>query len=256
MHSGVLKRLAGLVLLAFVLVGAAAPLRAADLTVSAAASLTNAFQELKPLFEKANPGVNVLFNFAASGPLLKQIEAGAPVDVFASADQETMDQAASKKLMAEGTRKDFVANSLVMITPSDSKLGLKQVKDLTGAPVARIAVGNPDSVPVGRYTRDSLTKDGLYETLKPKFVQGESVRQVLDYVSRGEVQAGFVYMTDAMIAKDKVSVAATMGGHAPITYPIAVVAASANKDMAAKFTAFVLSAEGQAVLAKYGFKKP
>lgn len=256
MHSSVLKRVAGLVLLALVLVGAAAPLRAADLTVSAAASLTNAFQELKPLFEKANPGVNVLFNFAASGPLLKQIEAGAPVDVFASADQETMDQAASKKLMAEGTRKDFVANSLVMITPSDSKLGLRQAKDLAGASVARIAVGNPDSVPVGRYTRDSLAKDGLYETLKPKFVLGESVRQVLDYVSRGEVQAGFVYMTDAMIAKDKVAVAATMGGHAPITYPVAVVAASVHKDMGAKFVSFVLSAEGQAVLAKYGFKKP
>jgi molybdate transport system substrate-binding protein len=256
MHSGVLKRLAGLVLLAFVLVGAAAPLRAADLTVSAAASLTNAFQELKPLFEKANPGVNVLYNFAASGPLLKQIEAGAPVDVFASADQETMDQAVAKKVIAEGTRKDFVANSLVLITPADSKFSLKTAKDLTGEKVERIAVGNPDSVPVGRYTRDSLTKDGLYDTLKPKFVLGESVRQVLDYVSRGEVQAGFVYMTDAMIAKDKVAVAATMGGHAPITYPIAVVASSANKDMAAKFTALVLSAEGQAVLAKYGFKKP
>jgi len=250
------KLTAGFILLAFVFLGAAPQLKAADLTVSAAASLTNAFQEIKPLFEKANPGVNVLYNFAASGPLLKQIEAGAPVDVFASADQETVDQAVSKKLILDGTRKDFVSNTLVMIVPADSKLGIKTAKDLSGAKVERIAIGNPDSVPVGRYTRDSLTKEGLYESLKPKFVQGESVRQVLDYVSRGEVQAGFVYMTDAMIAKDKVLVAAEMGGHAPITYPIAVVAASANKDTAGKFLAFVLSPEGQAVLAKYGFKKP
>ncbi|MFP5220828.1 MAG: molybdate ABC transporter substrate-binding protein [Acidobacteriota bacterium] len=232
------------------------PAMAGEITVSAAASLTNAFQELKPLFEKNAPGTTLLFNFAASGPLLKQMEAGAPVDVFASADQETMNQAAAKKLIAEGSRKDFTANTLVMIVPSDSKLGLKTPKDLSNPAVERIAIGNPGSVPAGRYARQSLTAAGLYDPLQPRFVLGESVRQVLDYVSRGEVQAGFVYNTDALIAKDKVLVASEMSGHDAITYPAAVVAASKNKADAAKFLAFLSSPEGQAVLAKYGFKKP
>lgn len=236
--------------------GSVVPAMAGEITVSAAASLTNAFQELKPLFEKAAPGTTLLFNFAASGPLLKQIESGAPVDVFASADQETMNQAVAKKLIVETTRKDFAANTLVMITPSDSMLGLKAPKDLSNPKVERIAIGNPDSVPVGRYTRQSLTAAGLYDALKPKFILGESVRQVLDYVGRGEVQVGFVYNTDAMIAKDKVKVASEMSAHDTVTYPAAVIAASQKKAEAEKFLAFITSPEGQAVLAKYGFKKP
>jgi len=241
--------------LAFAL-GSVVPAMAGEITISAAASLTNAFQELKPLFEKASPGTTLLFNFAASGPLLKQIESGAPVDVFASADQETMNQAVAKKLIAESTRKDFAANTLVMITPSDSTLGLKAPKDLSNPKVERIAIGNPDSVPVGRYTRQSLTAAGLYDALKPKFILGESVRQVLDYVGRGEVQVGFVYNTDAMIAKEKVKVASEMSAHDTVTYPAAVIAASQKKAEAEKFLAFITSPEGQAVLAKYGFKKP
>ena len=234
----------------------AAPLRAAELTVSAAASLTNAFQEMKPLFEMTNPGLFVNFNFAASGPLLKQIAEGAPVDVFASADQETMDQAAAKKLIDEASRADFAANSLVMIVPADSKLNLKDPKDLTAPAVDRVAIGNPDSVPAGRYTRECLTQAGIYEALKPKFVLAESVRQVLDYVSRDEARAGFVYMTDAMIAKGKVTVVTEVSGHKPVTYPAALVAASSKKAEAAKFLGFLRSDQGQAVLAKYGFTKP
>lgn len=229
---------------------------AGELTVSAAASLTNAFQELKPLFEKAAPGTTLLFNFAASGPLLKQIESGAPVDVFASADQKTMDQADAKNLIDKASRKDFAANSLVMIVPSAPKSALKGPKDLTGKAVERIAIGNPDSVPAGNYARQSLTSEKLFDVLKPKFVLGESVRQVLDYVGRGEVQAGFVYKTDALIAKDKVEIVAEMKGHDPVTYPAAAIAASAKKAEAAKFMAFLLAPEAQAVLAKYGFKKP
>lgn len=234
----------------------ALPAMAADLTVSAAASLTNAFQELKPLFEKANPGVNVLNNFAASGALLKQMAEGAPVDVFVSADQETMDQAVEKKLIDVPTRRDFVANSLVMIVPSDSKLGLEKAADLEKQGVERIAVGNPDSVPAGRYTRQSLTQAGLYDALKAKYVLASSVRQVLDYVSRGEVQAGFVYKTDALVAKDKVKIVGEMAGHSPITYPIAALAASARKAEAKKYMDFLNTPEAQAVLVKYGFARP
>lgn len=232
------------------------PAAAGELTISAAASLTNAFQELKPLFEKASPGTTLLLNFAASGPLLKQMESGAPVDVFASADQETMDQAVAKGLIDTESRKNFTANTLVMVVPSDSALSLKAPKDLTDPKVEKIAIGNPDSVPAGRYARQSLTADGLYLVLQPKFVPGESVRQVLDYVGRGEVQAGFVYRTDALIAKGKVAVAAEMGGHEPVTYPVAVVASSGKKPEALRFIAFLGSSEGQAVLARYGFQKP
>ena len=180
----------------------AAPAFAAqEITVSGAASLTNAFTEIKGLFEKKYPDIKVLSNFAASNPLLKQMEEGAPE-------------------------------------------------------VKRIAVGNPDSVPAGRYTKAALTAAGLWETLQPKYVFGASVRQALDYVGRGEVDAGFVYRTDARQGGDKMKVAAVMDGHKPVLYPIAVATTGSNRDGGAKFVDFVLSPEGQAVLAKYGFSKP
>ena len=190
----------------------AAPAFAAqEITVSGAASLTNAFTEIKGLFEKKYPDIKVHTNFAASNPLLKQMEEGAPVDVFASADQETMDKAAAKKLVDTATRKDFALNDLVMVVPSDSKLNLNGAKDLAKPEVKRIAVGNPDSVPAGRYTKAALTTAGLWETLQPKYVFGASVRQALDYVGRGEVDAGFVYRTDAKQGNMPTALAQKMG---------------------------------------------
>lgn len=227
-----------------------------ELIVSAAASLTNAFQEVGQKFEAANPGVKVVTNFAASGPLLQQIEKGAPVDVFASADQKTMIQANEKKLILTETRKDFVSNRLVLIVPMDSKLPIQSPKDLTIKEVTKVSLGNPESVPVGRYTREALTGEGLWESLQPKFINGESVRQVLDYVSRGEVDAGFVFSTDAAITKDKVRVVTTLEKLQPIVYPLAVVAGTRNQELARKFIDYVLSPEGQQILAKYGFGKP
>ncbi len=238
--------LAALALMALVCAPLAA--QAGEITVSAAASLTNAFTDIKGMFEKANPGSKVQTNFAASGPLLKQMQEGAPVDVFASADQVTMDKAVESKL--------FVSNSLVLIVPSDSKLAIASVDDLKKADVHRIAVGNPDSVPVGRYTKAALTAAGSWDAISGKAVLAESVRQALDYVSRGEAEAGFVYMTDAKIAGDKVKVVATVKGHAPITYPIAVLSGSKDKATAAAFIKFVTGPEGMAVLDKYGFGKP
>lgn len=231
----------------------AASASATDLVVSAAASLTNAFQEMKPVFEKAHPGTTLVFNFAASGALLKQIEQGAPVDVFASADQETMDKAAP--LLDPSSRVDFIGNALVLVVPSESALAIKTPQDLRGDSVKLVAIGNPESVPVGRYAKASLAKDGLYEDLTPKFVLAESVRQALDYVARGEVQAGFVFASDAALRADKVTIAAQIAGHKPVVYPIAVIKASTNKDKAQAFVKLVQSAEGQAVLNKYGFKK-
>lgn len=232
------------------------PLLAAaqQLTVSAAASLTDAFKAIGPRFEAARPGVTLRFNFAASGVLVQQIAQGAPVDVFASADQDTMDRAAAQKLIAADTRHDFAANALVLAVPADSPV--QRVADLAGPAVKRIAVGKVASVPVGRYTQQALGSAQLWSALSPKLVFADNVRQVLDYVARGEVEAGFVYRTDAGIAKDKVRVAATVGGHTPITYPAAVVADSRQPALARDFVAFLGGAEAQAILARHGFGKP
>jgi molybdate transport system substrate-binding protein len=227
---------------------------AGDLVVSAAASLTNAFQEMKVPFEKANPGTTLVLNFAASGPLLQQMQQGAPVDVFASADQETMDKAG--ELIDAASRANFAGNALVLIVPSEGGPALSDPKELAGDEFKLIAIGNPDSVPAGRYTKGALEAVGLFDQLTPKFVMAESVRQALDYVSRGEVQAGFVYATDAALRADKVKVAAEVVGYKPISYPIAMLKESKNKDLGQKFLDFVMGEEGQAILAQFGFKKP
>lgn len=227
-----------------------------ELIISAAASLTNAFGEIGKKFESANPGVKVVFNFAASGPLLQQIDKGAPVDVLASADQKTMNQAAEKNLLVPETRKNFVSNGLALIIPKDAKAPLKSLQDLTSKDVAKVALGNPETVPAGRYAKEALTNEGLWDALFPKFIFGDNVRQVLDYVSRGEVDAGFVFSSDTVVAKDKVQIVAKAEKHQPILYPIAVVAAAQKKDLAGRFIAFVLEDEGQKVLAEFGFGKP
>ncbi len=232
------------------------PTMAADLTVSAAASLTNAFRELAPLFEAKNPGTKVLLNFASSDALLAQIAKGAPADVFASADQETMDRAEKQKLLGAGSRRNFVSNALVLITPADSTLNLKTLADLQGPEVKRITLGNPASVPAGRYAKSALEAARLWAAVEPKAVFGQNVRQSLDYVARGEVEAGFVYSTDAVVQKDKVKVAFAIPTDKPISYPVATVAGSPNPDAALKFVEFLQAPDGQAVLARHGFKGP
>jgi molybdate transport system substrate-binding protein len=234
----------------------AVPAQAADLTVSAAASLNEAFNEIKAAFAKDHPGVNVTFNFAASGALLSQMEQGAPVDVFASADQKTMDMAVEKKLIDTATRATFVQNALVLAVPANNPAKITDLASLKTAAVKRVAIGNPDSVPVGRYTKAALTKSGEWDPLAQKFVMAESVRQVLDYLSRGEVDAGFVYATDAKQGGDKVKVVLEVPVETPVSYPIAVLTGSADKKNATAFVSFVTSPKGQEILAKYGFKKP
>jgi molybdate transport system substrate-binding protein len=227
-----------------------------EVIVSAAASLSNVMKEVVAQFEKTHPGTKVVCNFAASGVLLQQMAKGAPVDVFAAADQQTMNQAQEKQLIIPDTRKNFVSNRLALIAPLDSKLTVSGLKDLTGPAVKRVAVGNPSTVPAGRYAKEALVKAGLWDKLSPKFVLAESVRQVLDYVSRGEVDAGLVYSTDAAIAKGKVKVVQTVTEHAPILYPIAVIESTGKKVLAQSFVGFVVSSTAQEILAKFGFGKP
>lgn len=229
---------------------------AGELTVSAAASLTNAFKDIAQSYEAANPGRKVLLNFGASGALLQQMAKGAPVDVFASADQETMDQAQQQGLVRAADRHDFVRNTLVLIAPMDAKAPPATLKDLAAPGVTRVALSAPASVPAGRYGKHALEASGLWAVVQPKVIHTSNVRQSLDYVARGEVDAGFVYATDAAIMKDKVRIVLDVPVNQTILYPIARTATSSNAAEAGSFIAYVRSPAGQAVLARYGFMKP
>ena len=241
--------------LALASLGAASlPASAADLMVAAASSLTNAFAEIGKAYEKENPDTRVLFTYAASGQLVQQIARGAPIDVLATADLESMDRA-ERSIYAD-SRANFASNRLVLITPGDAKLELAQLQGLADAAVSRIAIGTPESVPVGRYARLALEKAGLWEQLKPKLIFTQNVRQSLDYVIRGEVDAGFVYASDAAITPVKVRTAMEVAVDKPIFYPIAVVKGYGNERRARSFVAFVTSGKGQAILQKYGFRAP
>lgn len=229
---------------------------AQEVTVSAAASLTHAFREIGARFQAANPGVTLRYNFAASGVLLQQIRQGAPVDVFASADQETMDRAVAEKLVEAAARRDFAANALVLVVPARQPPAVASMADLTKPEVRRIAIGKLATVPAGRYAKEALDAAKLWAVLEPKFIQADSVRQVLDYVGRGEVEAGFVYRTDAAVMADRVKVVATATGHAPIRYPVAAVAESRQKAQARAFVEFLSSPAAREILRRAGFDLP
>ena len=229
---------------------------AADIIVSAAASLTNAFTDIGKDYEKANPGRKVHFNFGSSGALLQQISRGAPVDVFASADQDIMDRAVKQNLIVRTSRHDIVRNTLVVIAPKGMKSAPKSLESLKDAGFIRLAISNPESVPAGRYTREALEAAGLWDAVKGKSLNTQNVRQSLDYVARGEVEAGFVYITDAALMPDKVEVLFDVPTKTPILYPIAAVKGSGNQNGALKFIEYVRSDAGQKVLARYGFQKP
>ncbi len=232
-----------------------APAAGQELVVSAAASLTNAFREIGSAFEAEHRGVKVVFNFASSDILLAQIAKGAPADVFASADQDAMNRAERDHLLQPGTRRDFASNQLVLIVPATAA-PVSGLAALAEARFQRIAVGSPQTVPAGRYTKEALERANLWAALVPKLVYTQNVRQALDYVAREEADAGFVYATDAAILRDAVKIAFDAPTATPISYPIAVVKDSRNLTLAAAFADYVAAASGQRVLARYGFRAP
>ncbi len=229
---------------------------AADIIVSAAASLTNAFTDIGKEFEKANPGQKVLFNFASSGALLQQIVRGAPVDVFASADQDTMDKALKQNLIVRSSRADFTRNTLVVVVPGKDGVFFSDLAGLKDERIKRIALSNPETVPVGKYSKEALEAARLWDAVKEKVINTQNVRQSLDYVARGEVDAGFVYVTDAVVMPAKVKVLFDVPTKTPITYPIAVVKGNGKENLALKFVEFVKSETAKVILARYGFLKP
>lgn len=229
---------------------------AADVTVSAAASLRDAFTEVAREFERANPQHRVLLNFGGSGQLLQQIARGAPVDVFAAADQDTMDRANAQSLIMRDTRTNFARNELVLAVPAAAKSAPATLADLTAAGFARITIGTPESVPAGRYAKRALEAANLWDGLRPKLVNTQNVRQALDYVARGEADAGFVYLTDAVLMPDRIRIAFTVPLDADVLYPIAVVKGGGAADIGRLFVKFIASDKAQAILARFRFRKP
>jgi molybdate transport system substrate-binding protein len=227
---------------------------AKNIVVSAAVSLSNAFTEIAHRY-RAQTGVEVDFSFGASGELERQIEAGAPVDVFASAGEKEMDDLAAQGLIDKGSRTDFARNALVLVVPWDSQLGLGSFSSLNEPKVRRIAIGNPQTVPAGHYAQQLLTNLHLWPALRPRLIFAEDVRQALDYVMRDEVDAGIVYSTDVAIANGKVRVAgrAPEGLYGPVLYPIAVVKGSSHAEAARQFVDWVRSGESERILERYGF---
>lgn len=253
--QGFASRLVGALLAAAVLISASAS-RAEELLISAAASLTNAFKEVGMEFEKSHPGTKVNFNFAASDILLKQIVEGAPADVFASADQKAMDSAAQQNAIDRLTRTNFAGNRLALALPNDTKLALTTLTDLKRDLVKRIAISQPATVPVGRYAKAALEHAKIWDAVEDKLIFTQNVRQSLDYLARGEVDAGFVYTTDAAIMAGKLKVAFEIPTQQPVVYPIAVTNRSKLAKLAREFVELVKSESGQLILQKYGFAKP
>ncbi len=248
------RRLCGLlvVLLLATLLGCDDQTRA-PLRVLAAQSLVDAFTAAKSAYQKAHPGQSIELTTASSGQLRAQIEAGAPADVFASASQHHMALLAKQNLVVASTRRDFASNRLVLVVPPDSQLS--EPRALTGQDVVHVAIGDWSHVPAGRYAREVLDRQGLFESLQTKLRKCQNVRQVLTYVATGEVAAGFVYQTDATREPERVKVAWTApeSAHTAIRLPIAVVASSLQQQQARGFLAFISGPAGQAILAQHGF---
>jgi molybdate transport system substrate-binding protein len=233
---------------------AASAAAAQEITVSAAASLGPALREVIPLFETAHPGIRVRINLGASGALLQQIAAGAPVQVFASADEETMGQAQARGVVRSSDRRTLVHNRLVVavaaaLAPGRTPRTLAEV-----AALPRVTIGLPASVPAGRYARGTLEAAGLWARIEPQLVGAQNVRQALDYIARGEVDAGFVYASDVALAAGRARAAFEVPTATPIRYPIAALV---NAPPAAqRFVDYCLSQPARAVFVQHGFELP
>lgn len=222
--------------------------------VSAAISLKNAFEEIGQIY-RSRTGVTPDFNFGASGLLQRQIEAGAPVDIFASASAQQMNELQAKGLLLNESRRDFARNDLELVVPAGSASPHTSFPDLSGPAFRRLAIGNPKTVPAGLYAQQTLRNLKIWDAIQSKLILAEDVRQVLDYVSRGEVDAGIVYATDVQVARGRVKAVARAPeqSHEPILYPIAVIRDTHHRTAATRFVDEVVSRAGQQALTRHGF---
>lgn len=245
---------AGLLAVALTVVPAAAE----ELLVAAAVSMKDVVADVGRGLEQARPGVRVRYHLGASGELQRQIEAGAPADVFVSAASRPMDDLERRGLVQAGTRRVFAGNVLTVVVPRDSRLSLGTAADLLDPRVKRLVIGNPRTVPAGEYAAESLRALGVWEGLQGRLVLAENVRQALDYVARGEVEAGIVYATDVRVQADRVREAFRPPARAQptIVYPVAVLGGARDPALARAFVDRLAGAEGRAALERFGFQPP
>jgi molybdate transport system substrate-binding protein len=242
-----------LTLLSFALFALTLSAHAAEITVFAAASLTDSLKEIAAAYGK-NSGDKIVFNFGASSTLARQIEAGAPADIFFSADEAQMDGLAKKGLIDPATRKSRLGNSLVVVIPNDSTLQIKSANDLTNASVKQIALADPKAVPAGVYAKAWLEKFQLWPAIEPKVVPTENVRAALAAVASANADAGVVYKTDAAISKNvKVAYEVPRDESPDISYPMALVKSPQQPEAARKFLNYLSAEEAGQVFARYGF---
>jgi len=225
-----------------------------ELLVSAAASLTDALEEIKELYTEENKNITVTYNFAGSGSLQQQIEQGAPVDVFISAASRYMNDLEQKNLIMDGTRIDLVMNKLVLIVPAASDVQSDDFQVLVKDEIKKIAIGEPASVPAGKYATQVFEHFGILKDIEAKFIYGKDVRQVLTWVETNNVDAGIVYASDAVQA-DKIRILseAPEGSHEPIIYPAAVIKNSRHAEQAQNFLDFLTTSRAQEIFARHGF---
>ena len=223
------------------------------MTVSAAASLKDSAEEISALYGKQQPAIAITYNFASSGTLQRQIEEGAPVDLFISAGTSQMDALSQKNLLMNDTRTDLIGNELVLISRKD--FNLSGFEGLTGKDINKVAIGVPETVPAGKYAREALAALGIWDDLQSNLVLAKDVRQVLTYVETGNAEAGLVYRSDALSGRNiKISAAAPAGTHQPIVYPAAVIKTTKHPEEAREFSRFLTGEQAAAVFLKNGFK--
>lgn len=231
-----------------------APAASIELNVSAAVSLKDALAEIQKNYQAKNPSIKLIYNLGASGSLQKQIEQGAPADLFISAAAKQMNDLDGKGLISKATRIDLLKNQLVIVVPKSSTISITGYEDLAKSEVQKIGMGEMSAVPAGQYAEEVLTKLGIWEKIKAKAVLAKDVRTVLTYVETGNVEAGIVYKSDA-VASDKVKIAAAApeGSHQPIVYPAAVLSGTKQQKAAEDFLNYLGTPECKAIFEKYGF---
>lgn len=226
-----------------------------ELTVLAAASLTEVTQALATEFTKKNPEINLVFSYGSSGALQTQIEEGVKADLFLSAGKKQMSALIDKGLILQDSAKDLLLNNLVLIVPSDKADNpIKTFEDLGKANVNMIAMGDPAGVPVGQYTQQVFENLGIWDNIQTKVNYGSDVRQVLTWVETGEADCGVVYSTDTVNAEKVVVVSqAPEGTHDPIIYPIGIISSTTHKDAAQTYLDFLSGTEAKTIFETFGF---
>ena len=228
--------------------------QSAELTVAAASDLTNAFEELGREFE-ANHKTKVVFVFGSTGMLTRQIENGAPMDLFAAANVAYVEQLEQKELIVPGTKAIYARGRITMWTTADSALQIRTIGDLVAPEVKRIAIANPDHAPYGLAAQQAMQRAGIWDTVKPKLVYGDNIRQTLQYAETGNVDVAIVALSLSQQSKGRwTSIPEEL--HQPIDQGLAVIKSTRNEQAARAFASFITGARGKEILAKYGFAFP